>query len=102
MYSAVMTGAVHGISSYLLRVETNISNGLPAFNMVGFMSGEVREAGERVRVALKNTGIPLPAVGSADHREPGSGGHSQAGDRDRPARSSGRTDLYGDAAAGGF
>ena len=40
MYSAVMTGAVHGISSYLLRVETNISNGLPAFNMVGFMSGE--------------------------------------------------------------
>ena len=62
MYSAVMTGAVHGISSYLLRVETNISNGLPAFNMVGFMSGEVREAGERVRVALKNTGIPLPAA----------------------------------------
>ena len=41
MYSAVMTGAVHGISSYLLRVETNISNGLPAFNMVGFMSGDV-------------------------------------------------------------
>jgi magnesium chelatase family protein len=40
MYSTVMTGAVHGISSYLLRVETNISNGLPAFNMVGFMSGE--------------------------------------------------------------
>ena len=62
MYSAVMTGAVHGIGSYLLRVETNITNGLPAFNMVGFMSGEVREAGERVRVALKNTGIPLPAA----------------------------------------
>ena len=41
MYSAVMTGAVHGISSYLLRVETNISNGLPAFNMVGFMSGDI-------------------------------------------------------------
>ena len=41
MYSSVMTGAVHGVSSYLLRVETNISNGLPAFNMVGFMSSEV-------------------------------------------------------------
>ena len=61
MYSTVMTGAVHGVSSYLLRVETNISNGLPAFSMVGFMSSEVREAGERVRVALKNAGIPLPA-----------------------------------------
>lgn len=60
MYSTVLTGAVHGVSSYLLRVETNISDGLPAFSMVGFMSGEVREAGERVRVALKNTGICLP------------------------------------------
>ena len=41
MYSSVMTGADHGVSSYLLRVETNISNGLPAFNMVGFMSSDV-------------------------------------------------------------
>ena len=57
-----MTGAVHGIGSYLMRVETSISNGLPAFQMVGNMSGEVREAGERVRVALKNTGLPLPAA----------------------------------------
>ncbi len=61
MYSTVMTGAVRGISSYLLRVETNISNGLPGFSMVGFMSSEVREAGERVRVALKNAGILIPA-----------------------------------------
>ena len=62
MYSTVMTGAIHGVGSYLLRVETNISSGLPAFQMVGYMSGEVREAGERVRVALKNAGIQLPAA----------------------------------------
>lgn len=62
MYSTVMTGAVHGVSSYLLRVETNISNGLPAFSMVGFMSSEVREAGERVRVALRNSGMQIPAA----------------------------------------
>ena len=60
MYSSITTGAVHGIDSYLIRVETDISDGLPSFNMVGFMSGEVREAGERVRVALKNLGIYLP------------------------------------------
>ena len=60
MYSSITTGAVHGIDSYLIRVETDISDGLPSFNMVGFMSGEVREAGERVRVALKNLGIFLP------------------------------------------
>ena len=61
MYSSIIAGAVHGIDSYLMRVETDISNGLPSFNMVGFMSGEMREAGERVRVALKNLGIHMPA-----------------------------------------
>lgn len=60
MYSSVTTGAVHGVDSYLMQVETDISDGLPSFNMVGFMSGEVREAGERVRVALKNYGLHLP------------------------------------------
>jgi len=60
MYSSIITGAVHGIDSYLMKVETDISNGLPSFNMVGFMSGEMREAGERVRVALKNLGIHMP------------------------------------------
>ena len=40
MYSTVMTGAVHGISSYLLQVETNITSGLPSFHMVGFMSSD--------------------------------------------------------------
>ena len=62
MYSTIMTGAVHGITSYLLRVETNISSGLPSFHMVGFMSAEMREAGERVRVALKNAGISSPSA----------------------------------------
>lgn len=60
MYSSITTGAVHGIDSYLMKIETDISNGLPSFNMVGFMSGEMREAGERVRVALKNIGIHMP------------------------------------------
>ena len=56
MYSSIITGAIHGIDSYLMRVETD----LPSFNMVGFMSGEMREAGERVRVAFKNLGIHMP------------------------------------------
>ena len=44
MYSSITTGAVHGIDSYLMQVETDISEGLPSFNMVGFMSGEVGTA----------------------------------------------------------
>lgn len=56
----VVSGAVHGITSYLMQVEVDVSDGLPGFNMVGFMSGEVREAKDRVRVALKNYGCKLP------------------------------------------
>ncbi len=60
MYSKIVTGAVKGIDSYLMQVETDVSDGLPSFNMVGFAGNEVREAGERVRIALKNCGIRFP------------------------------------------
>ena len=60
MYSCITTGAVRAMDSYLLQVECDISDGLPSFNMVGYVSSEVREAGERVRVALKNYGVRLP------------------------------------------
>ncbi|MBO6197731.1 MAG: magnesium chelatase, partial [Butyrivibrio sp.] len=60
MFSSVTSGAVGGIASYLMQVEVDVSDGLPSFNMVGFMSGEVREAGERVKVALKNAGTKIP------------------------------------------
>lgn len=60
MFSSIVSGAVRGITSYLMQVEVDVSDGLPGFNMVGFMSGEVREAKDRVRVALKNYGVKLP------------------------------------------
>ncbi len=62
MFSTVVSGAVKGIMPYLMQVEVDTSDGLPMFNMVGFISGEVREASERVRVALKNAGYPLPPM----------------------------------------
>ena len=43
MYSSVITGAVIGIEPHLLHVETNIADGLPSFQMVGFLSKEIRE-----------------------------------------------------------
>lgn len=60
MFSSVTSGAVGGIASYLMQVEVDVSDGLPSFNMVGFMSGDVREAGERVKVALRNAGTRIP------------------------------------------
>ncbi|WP_130836588.1 YifB family Mg chelatase-like AAA ATPase [Lachnoclostridium sp. Marseille-P6806] len=60
MFSRVVTGAVFGIVSYCMCVETDISKGLPVFSMVGFLSNEMKEAGDRVRVALRNAGVELP------------------------------------------
>ena len=53
MYSRIITGALHGVSAYLVLVEVDVANGLPAFFMVGSLSTEVRESRERVTVALK-------------------------------------------------
>lgn len=48
------------MEAYLLRAEVDISHGLPGFCMVGSLSNEVREAKERIQVALKNAGFDLP------------------------------------------
>lgn len=48
------------MEAYLLRAEVDISTGLPGFCMVGSLSNEVKEAKERVQVALKNAGFDIP------------------------------------------
>ena len=60
MYSVVTSGAICGIDSYMVSVEVDTAQGLPGFDMVGFLSGEVKEARERVKVALKNVGVSFP------------------------------------------
>ena len=62
MYSTILSGALYGMESYLVQVEVDISSGLPCFAMVGNLGSEVKEAGERVRIALKNVGICLPPM----------------------------------------
>ncbi len=59
MFSKVLAGGIHGIDSYLAQVEVDVSQGLPGFEMVGLPGSEVREARERVRVALKNSSFKL-------------------------------------------
>ncbi|MCD8300683.1 MAG: YifB family Mg chelatase-like AAA ATPase [Clostridiales bacterium] len=61
MYSVVTTAIHRGLLAIPVRVEADISEGLPGFEMVGFLSSEVKEARERVRTALKNSGYPVPA-----------------------------------------
>lgn len=61
LYSIVTTAILHGIDSLPVQVEADVSDGLPIFEMVGFLASEVREAKERVRTALRNCGHQLPA-----------------------------------------
>lgn len=60
-FSTVLSAALQGLSVEPVQVEADVSNGLPVFHMVGYLSSEVKEASERVRTAIRNTGICLPA-----------------------------------------
>lgn len=59
-FSFVVSAAVQGLHVEIVRVEADVSNGLPMFHMVGCLSSEVKEAAEKVRTAIRNTGIQLP------------------------------------------
>ena len=61
MYSKVISGMTLGIEGMLINVEADISPGLPVLSLVGYLASSVRESGERVRTALKNSGFVLPA-----------------------------------------
>lgn len=61
MFSKVNCATVEGIEALPVQVEADVSNGLPVFQMVGYLSSEVRESRERVRTALKNSAFLLPA-----------------------------------------
>ena len=51
---------INGISGSLVTAECYISNGLPAFDIVGLPDAAVKEARERVRAAAKTSGMKFP------------------------------------------
>ena len=59
MYGNVRSASVYGIEAMLINVEADVSDGLPLFNMVGYLASEVKEAKDRVRTALKNSNFAL-------------------------------------------
>lgn len=61
MFCSVFSAAVCGVEPQLVSVEVDVSGGLPAFNMVGLPSSEVREAKERVTRAIENSGVEVPS-----------------------------------------
>lgn len=79
MFSKVHSIGIMGVEGYPVTVEADVSQGLPGFVMVGYLSAQVREAQDRVRTALRNSGFRLPArkitvnLSPADVRKAGTG-----------------------------
>lgn len=61
MLSKVYSFGVWGIDGYVVTVETHISGGLPAFDIVGLPDNAVKEAKDRVRSAIKSSRFSYPA-----------------------------------------
>ena len=60
-YAQIHTCTVLGLKAPAVTVEVHLANGLPNFALVGLADTEVREARERVRSAILNSGLEFPS-----------------------------------------
>ena len=60
MYAKLYGATLYGIDGCIITVEVDISQGLPVFDIVGLPNQSVKEARERVRAAIKNSGYEFP------------------------------------------
>lgn len=59
MISIVKSMSLHGLEGYPIEVQVDVSGGLPCFEIVGLPDTSIREAKERVKTAIKNSGYEL-------------------------------------------
>jgi magnesium chelatase family protein len=60
MLTKIHSCALVGIDGVAVEVEVDVSKGHPAFNIVGLTDTAIQESKERIRAALKNSGISFP------------------------------------------
>jgi len=60
MLARVLSGAVFGIDAYIVKVEVDITNGMPNYSLVGLPDNAVKESKDRVSAALRNSGFFFP------------------------------------------
>jgi magnesium chelatase family protein len=58
--ASIPSAVLLGVDGRLVRVEVHVTNGLPAFTVVGLPDAAVRESRDRVRAALVSSGLPWP------------------------------------------
>lgn len=59
MLSKVNSMALQGLDGYLVDVQVDVSNSMPSWDIVGLPDASVKEAKERVKTAIKNSGYEL-------------------------------------------
>jgi len=59
MLSNITSMALHGLDGYDVSVQVDVSAGMPCFEIVGLPDTSVRESKERVKTAIKNSGVEL-------------------------------------------
>ena len=60
MFAKLNSMGLFGMNAYPVQVEADLSQGLPAFDVVGLPDAAVKEARDRVRAAMKNCGFDFP------------------------------------------
>ena len=77
MLCVIRSLGLSGVNGYEVRAECDLSNGLPAFEVVGLPDAAVKEARDRVRSAIRNCGFSFPVsritvnLSPADRRKGG-------------------------------
>ena len=78
MLSIVKSMSLQGLEGFLVDVQVDVSAGMPSFEVVGLPDATVREAKERVKTAIKNSGFEFQSrkilinLAPADTRKEGS------------------------------
>ena len=60
MAVSLISATYEGIDGVLINIEVDIAAGLPAFNIVGLADTSIKEAKDRVRAAIENSGYKFP------------------------------------------
>ncbi|MGN0707014.1 MAG: YifB family Mg chelatase-like AAA ATPase [Faecalibacterium sp.] len=60
MYAVLNSFGLNGLNGFAVKVEADVSGGMPAFSIVGLPDSAVRESGNRVHSAIKNIGFRWP------------------------------------------
>ena len=61
MLAQINTVGLIGIDGMVVKVQADISNGMPSLDVIGLPDAAVKEAKERARTAIKNSGCKFPA-----------------------------------------